>query len=73
MATSTFTSFHYERDYWRVQQVLNMGAIEGQPIVSPQAWEDIKRKGMTAIEKWIDDQMKGTVRPNDDSEHEQEE
>lgn len=59
MATSTFTSFHYDRDYWRVQQVLNMGAIEGQQIISPQAWEEVKRKGKTAIEKWIDDQMRG--------------
>lgn len=59
MATSTFTSFHFDRDYWRVQQVRNMGAIEGQQIITPQAWEDVKRKGKAAIEKWIDDQMKG--------------
>jgi hypothetical protein len=59
MATTTFASFHYDRDYWRVQQVLNMGAIEGQQIISPQAWEEVKRKGKAVIEKWIDDQMKG--------------
>lgn len=59
MATSTFTSFHFDRDYWRVQQVRNMGAIEGNQIISPQSWEDVKRKGKAAIENWIDDEMKG--------------
>lgn len=59
MAASTFTSFHFDRDYWRVQQVRNMGAIEGNQIISPQSWETVKRKGKAAIEKWIDDEMKG--------------
>jgi hypothetical protein len=59
MATSNFVSFHYDRDYWRVQQVLRMGAVEGQEILSAQDWESVKRKGKAAIEKWIDDQMKG--------------
>lgn len=59
MATSSFTSFHYERDHWRIQQVLKMGAIEGQPIMSPQKWEEVKKDGVKAIEKWIADQMKG--------------
>lgn len=59
MATSTFTSFHFDRDYWRVQMVRNMGAIEGNQIISPQSWEDVKRQGKAAIEKWIDDEMKG--------------
>lgn len=58
MAKSTFVSFHYERDHARVQQVLNMGAIEGQKIVSGQEWETVKRRGRAAIEKWIDEQMK---------------
>ncbi len=59
MAKSTFTSFHYQRDHWRVQQVLNMGAIEGQQILSAQKWEEVQRQGHAAIRKWIDDQMKG--------------
>jgi hypothetical protein len=25
---AVFFSFHYERDAWRVQQILNMGALE---------------------------------------------
>lgn len=59
MARSTFVSFHYERDHARVQQVLQMGAIVGQKIVSGQDWEAVKRQGKAAVEKWIDDQMKG--------------
>lgn len=59
MAKSAFTSFHFDRDYWRVQMVRNMGAIEGNQIISAQSWEDVKRKGKAAIEKWIDDEMKG--------------
>jgi len=58
MARSTFVSFHYERDYWRVQQVLNMGAIEGQEIVSSQKWEEVKRGGDQAIKNWIEKEMK---------------
>ncbi|MHB1166171.1 MAG: TIR domain-containing protein [Candidatus Nanopelagicales bacterium] len=59
MATKSFVSFHYDRDHWRVQQVLNMGAVEEQEILSAQSWESVKRKGKAAIESWIDEQMKG--------------
>jgi len=54
---AVFYSFHYERDAWRVQQIINMGALEGQTILNPQEWEEVKRKGDAAIEKWISDQM----------------
>jgi hypothetical protein len=57
MAKSVFFSFHYERDAWRVQQIVNLGALEGQPILSSQEWEQVKRRGSAAIEKWIADQM----------------
>jgi hypothetical protein len=57
MAKAVFYSFHYERDAWRIQQVINMGALEGQPILNAQEWEEIKRRGSAAIEKWIDEQM----------------
>jgi hypothetical protein len=53
-----FFSFHYERDSWRVQQIINMGVIEGQPLLNAQDWESIKRKGDQAIKNWIADQMK---------------
>lgn len=37
----------------------NIGAIEGQPVCTPNAWEEIKRQGNAAIEKWIDDNLAG--------------
>ncbi|MDK7587466.1 TIR domain-containing protein [Alcaligenes faecalis subsp. phenolicus] len=59
MVRRVFFSFHYNNDYWRTQQVRNIGAIEGQPVCTPNAWEEIKRKGNAAIEKWIDDNLTG--------------
>lgn len=49
-----FFSFHYENDCWRTQQIRNIGAIEGNSIVSPSTWEEVKRKGDDAIKTWID-------------------
>jgi hypothetical protein len=57
MAKKVFFSFHYDRDAWRVQQVINMGALEEQAILNAQKWEEVKRQGNAAIEKWIADQM----------------
>src|SRR5664279_3103397 len=57
MAKSIFASFYYDLDSHRVQQVLNMGAIEGDSKVTAQEWESVKRKTDAAIEKWIHDQM----------------
>lgn len=54
-----FYSFHFANDVMRVQQVRNMGVVEGNTPVSPNAWEEVKRKGTAAIETWIDDNMKG--------------
>ena len=59
MPSSVFVSFHYDRDYSRVQQVLNMGALESQPILKANEWETVERQGATAIKKWIADQMAG--------------
>jgi hypothetical protein len=58
MAKSVFFSFHYERDNWRVQQVINMGVLEGQPILNAQEWESVKRRGEQAIKDWIAEKMK---------------
>ncbi|AEV74325.1 TIR-like domain-containing protein (DUF1863) [Mycolicibacterium rhodesiae NBB3] len=58
MAKSVFYSFHYDRDAWRVQQVINMGVVEGQTILNAQKWEEVKRQGDEAIKKWIAEQMK---------------
>lgn len=55
---AVYYSFHYTRDAWRVQQIVNMGVVEGQPILNAQDWESIKRQGTKAIENWIAEQMK---------------
>ncbi len=55
--SKTFLSFHYQRDSHRVQQVANMGAIHGDPPMSPNDWEQIRRQGDKAVEQWIDAQM----------------
>jgi hypothetical protein len=55
---AVFYSFHYDRDAWRVQQVMQMGAVEGQPLLNSQDWERIKRQGDQAIKNWIAQQMK---------------
>ncbi|WP_245747189.1 TIR domain-containing protein [Frateuria terrea] len=54
-----FFSFHFDNDYWRTQQIRNIGALEGQSLCTPNAWEEVKRKGDSAIEKWIADNMHG--------------
>lgn len=53
-----FYSFHFDNDVMRVQQIRNIGIIEGNTPVSPNAWEEIRKKGDSAVEKWIDDNMK---------------
>ena len=60
MATKrqVFYSFHYENDVFRVQLIRNIGVVEGNPPVSANEWEVVKKKGDSAIEKWIDDKMK---------------
>jgi MTH538 TIR-like domain (DUF1863) len=57
VAKSVFYSFHYERDNWRVQEIMKMGALQGQTILNAQQWEEVKRKGEAAIKQWIADQM----------------
>lgn len=52
-----FYSFHFDKDVMRVQQIRNMGIIEGNPPVSPNEWEEAK-KHHGGIEKWIDENMK---------------
>lgn len=52
-----FYSFHFDNDVMRVQQIRNMGVIEGNTAVSPNTWEEVKRKGDAGIQKWIADNM----------------
>jgi MTH538 TIR-like domain (DUF1863) len=63
MARRTFFSFHYERDCWRASQVRNSWVTQDRESAGfwdAAAWEEVKKKGTAAIEKWIDDQLKGT-------------
>lgn len=53
-----FYSFHYRPDCWRVSQVRNIGAIEGNKPAPDNDWETITKSGDEAIKKWISDQMK---------------
>jgi hypothetical protein len=53
-----FLSFHYGNDVMRVQQIRNIGALEGNEPVSVNDWEEVKRKGQASVQKWIDDNMK---------------
>lgn len=57
MAKSVFYSFHYEHDVHRVQLVRYINALVGQPVLNSQDWEDVRRGGPSAIERWIDKQM----------------
>lgn len=52
-----FVSFDFDNDVMRVQQIRYIGAIEDNQPVSVNEWEEVKRKGDAAIEKWIDDNM----------------
>ena len=54
-----FYSFHFDNDVMRVQLVRNMGVVEGNTPVSPNTWEEVKRKGDAAIETWIESNMNG--------------
>ena len=53
----TFYSFHFDNDAWRAGQVRNIGATEHDEPVTDNAWEEVKRGGDAAIQRWIDGQM----------------
>ena len=52
-----FYSFHYENDVMRAAEIKNIGVIQGNDPVSPNEWEEVKKKGDAAIKKWIDENM----------------
>ena len=58
MKRQIFYSFHYGNDVMRVQQIRNMGVLEGNEPVSPNEWEEVKRKGKISIQNWIDANMR---------------
>ncbi len=51
-----FYSFHFDNDVFRVQQIRNMGVIDGDEPVSPNEWEKIQKKE-GGVKRWIDDNM----------------
>jgi len=53
-----FYSFHFDNDVMRVQQIRNIGVIEDNKPVSVNDWEQVRRGGTPAIQKWIDENMK---------------
>jgi len=57
MGRRVFFSFHYKDDNWRVSQVRNMGVVEGDAPLSDNDWEQVKRGGDPAIERWIKGQL----------------
>jgi hypothetical protein len=63
MARRVFFSFHYDRDVRRVVQVRNSWVVrpegEAQPFYDKAAFEEAKRRA-GGIEKWIEEQLKGT-------------
>ena len=59
MARRVFYSFHYKPDSTRAAKIRNIGVIEGNEPASDNDWETIKTGGAKAIQKWIEDQLKG--------------
>lgn len=63
MARRVFFSFHYERDIFRVMQVRNSWIIPGVEeagFIDQAAFEQVRRRGEAAVERWIDDQLHNT-------------
>jgi hypothetical protein len=63
MARQTFFSFHYERDVWRAGQVRNSWVTKDREAAGfwdSASWEEVKKKGDSAVKAWIDTQLKGT-------------
>ncbi|MDA8248422.1 MAG: TIR domain-containing protein [Rhodospirillales bacterium] len=59
MARNVFYSFHYAKDAWRASQVRNMGVVDGNSPIRDNDWEEVKKGGDKAIQKWIDEQLTG--------------
>ena len=53
-----FYSFHFDNDVMSVQQIRNIGSIQGNPPTTPNDWETLKRTGKKAVEDWIAQNMK---------------
>jgi hypothetical protein len=64
MARRVFFSFHYERDIWRASQVRNSWVMkpdrESAGFWDAASWEEVKKRGREAVERWINNQLDGT-------------
>lgn len=58
MKRKVFYSFHFDNDVMRVQQIRNMGVLEGVEPVSPNTWEEIKRTDQ-GVKDWIESNLAG--------------
>jgi hypothetical protein len=65
MARSVFFSFHYGNDVSRAMIVRNSGVtktgLEDHGVIDKAEFEEIERKGHTAVEGWIDKQLMNTT------------
>jgi hypothetical protein len=63
MARRAFFSFHHSGDVWRAGQVRNSWVTQDRESAGfwdAAAWEEVQKKDAATVEKWIDEQMKGT-------------
>jgi hypothetical protein len=63
MARQSFFSFRYKKDNWRAGIVRNSWVTQDRKssgFFDSADWEEVKKKSDSAIEKWIDGQLKGT-------------
>lgn len=63
MARKAFFSFRYKKDNWRAGIVRNSWVTkdrEAAGFFDSAEWEEVKKKTDSAIETWIDGQLKGT-------------
>ncbi|KRV68068.1 TIR-like domain-containing protein [Aeromonas veronii] len=63
MARQSFFSFRYKKDNWRASIVRNSWVTqdrEAAGFFDSADWEEVKKKSDSAIETWIDGQLKGT-------------
>jgi len=63
MARQTFFSFRYKKDNWRASIVRNSWVTQDRKasgFFDSAEWEEVKKKTDSAIEAWIDGQLKGT-------------
>jgi hypothetical protein len=58
MKRDVFYSFHFDGDCWRTNQVRHIGTVSGKQPVSGNDWEKVKARGDSAVERWIDGQLK---------------